>query len=232
MTRADRDLIAFHAAFGLAAAAVLLAPDVVLPAQGAALSLGAVGWRVLALVVLYNAALPLWARARGHAAAVRLWRFLVPVSAFQVVPDAFLVDVLGVLAFPDTGGPRLGPVPLALLGMWTIPLFGIVWTAQRVEQGRGPRAAAWAAAAFALVAFGIAEATLWAVPIWEAQDVTVVGRVALYVLAPEALLGAAAYLAEGWTRGSGPLARVGAAAMVALLYLGALGASYYVMEGA
>ena len=220
MTRADRDLLAFHVAFGVVAVAGVLTP------------VGALGWRILALVVLYNAALPLWARARGHKAAVRLWRFLVPLSAFQVVPDAFLADVLGVLVFPDTGGPRLGPVPLALAGMWTIPLFGIVWAAQRVEQGRGVRAAAWTAAALALVAFAAAEATLWAVPIWHAEGVATVGRVALYVLAPEAMLGAAAYLAERWTRGAGPLARVGAGAVVAALYLGALGASFYFVEGA
>lgn len=220
MTRVDRGLLAFHGAFAAVAVAGLLAP------------VGPVGWRVLGLVALYNVALPLWARARGHGDVLGLWRFLVPLSVFQVVPDAFLADVLGVLVFPETGGPRLGSVPLALAGMWTIPLLAVVWVARRVEEGRGAVVAGWTAAALSLVVFGAAEATLWAVPIWHTQGVAQIGRMALFVLAPEALLGATAYLAERETRGRGPLARVGVAGLVALVYLGALGASFWFFEAA
>lgn len=220
MTRADRDLLVFHGAFAAVAVVGLLVP------------LGSNGWRVLGLVILYNVALPLWARARGHDRAFGLWRFLVPLSLFQVVPDAFLADVLGVLVFPDTGGPRLGSVSLALAGMWTIPLFAIVWTAGRVEEGRGVVTAGWAAAALSLVVFAAAEATLWAIPIWHTQGVAQIGAVALFVLAPEALLGATTYIAERETRDRGPLAKIGAAGLVALVYLGALGASYWFFEAA
>ncbi|MEL6615714.1 MAG: hypothetical protein AAFQ43_08255 [Bacteroidota bacterium] len=220
MTRADRDLLVFHGLFAAVAVGGLLLP------------VGPIGWRVLILVVLYNVALPLWARARGHSRAFGLWRFLVPLSLFQVVPDAFLADVLGVLVFPDTGGPRLGSVSLALAGMWTIPLFAIAWIAGRVEEGRGATVAGWTAAGLALVGFGAAEATLWVIPIWYTQGVAQIGAVALFVLAPEALLGATTYLAERETRDRGPLAQVGAAGLVALVYLGALGASYWFFEAA
>lgn len=220
LTRADRDLLVYHGAFAAVAVAGLLAP------------VGPIGWRVLALVILFNVALPLWARARGLPDVMRLWRFLVPLSAFQVVPDAFLADVLGVLVFPDTGGIRLGSVPLALAGMWTIPLFAVLWIARRVEEGRGVVPAGWVAAAVSLVIFAGAEATLWAIPIWHTQGVAQIGAVALFVLAPEALLGVTAYLAERETWGRGPLARIGVAALVALVYLGALGTSYWFFEAA
>ncbi|MEM1057292.1 MAG: hypothetical protein AAGI52_17375 [Bacteroidota bacterium] len=215
MTRADRDLALFHVLFGLGAVAGVLAP------------VGVLGWRILALVVLYNVALPLTV-GRRHREVLALWAFLVPLSAFQVLPDAFLADVLGVLVFPDTGGPRLGPVPLALAGMWTIPLLLIVWTAGRITRRRV--SGAWASAGLAAVAFGIAEATLWAIPIWEARGVAQIGRVAVYVVPAEALLGAATFLAFQRTREAGRVAKMGAAAMVAVLYLGALGTSFYLIE--
>ena len=217
-------MIALHAAFAVVAALVLAWPTVVLPSRGAAFAAPPLGWRLLGLVVLYNVALPLVGRWRGRAGWAELWAFLVPLSAFQVVPDAFLAGVLGSLDFPDTGGPRLGPVPLALAGMWTIPLWLSTWAGLRARS-------AWAAAAVAGVLFVGAEATLWAVPVWRAVGVATVGPVAVYVVAPEVLLGGAAYGAFVWSRGRAGWVRVTAAAAVSLLYLGAACACYLAVEG-
>ena len=210
-----RDVAAFHAAFAAVALAVLAGPGAVLPA---------VGWRVLGLVVLYNVAFPLVGHLRGRAGWVRLWAFLVPLSAFQVVPDAFLAGVLGSLDFPDTGGPRLGPVPLALAGMWTVPLWLSTWAGLRARSG-------WVAAAVAGALFVGAEATLWAVPIWRAVGVTALGPVALYVVPAEVLLGGAAYAAFRRVGGRPWPVRVAAAAAVSTLYLGAACAAYLLVEG-
>lgn len=222
---APADALAFHAAFAAVAALALAAPwpSVVLPAYGTALGRPPTGWLLLGLVVLYNVALPVVGRRRGHERWVRLWAFLVPLGAFQVVPDAFLADVVGSLDFPDTGGPRLGPVPLAMAGMWTVPLWLSTYAGLRARS-------AWVAAAVAGVLLVGAEATLWVVPIWRAVGVTAVGPVAVYVVLPEILLGAATFAAFRWGEGRRWPQRVAAAAVVSVLYLGALGASYWLVE--
>ena len=229
MTRAGRpgevrDVVALHAAFAVVAVLVLAWPAVVLPSRGAVVAAPPVGWRLLGLVVLYNVALPLVGRWRGWAGWAELWAFLVPLSAFQVVPDAFLAGVLGSLDFPDTGGPRLGPVPLALAGMWTIPLWLSTWAGLRARS-------AWVAAAVAGALFVGAEATLWAVPVWRAVGVATVGPVAVYVVPAEVLLGGAAYGAFAWGRGRAGWVRVAAALSVSLVYLGAACAAYLAVEG-
>ena len=214
---AVRDALLFHAAFaGLAAGALAL------PAP-------ALGWRLLALVVLYSVALPLVGRVRGHAAWVRMWAFCALVSLFQVLPDAFLATVLGSLDFPPTGGPRLGPVPLAMAGMWTIPLWVALFAARSLTRDLRVRIA-WAALVGGVLFVG-AEATLWAVPIWRATGVATAGPVALYVIGPEVLLGGVACFAELWTRAWRAPVRVAAAAGVMLVYLGALCVSYLLIEG-
>ena len=231
-----RDAVAFHLAFAVLAGVVLALPAVAPPSRGAVLDV-ALGSRLLALVVLYNVALPLVGVGRGHRDWVALWAFLVPLSVFQVVPDAFLAGVLGTLDFPDTGGPRLGPVPLAMAGMWTIPLWLALFGALRLSGGALGRGAAWAAALAGVLLVG-AEATLaapspsgvWAVPVWRAVGVATVGPVAVYVVVPEVLLGAVAWLAFSLTRAASRLVRVAAAALVSLVYLGALAASFGLVE--
>ena len=160
---------------------------------------------------------------------MRLWAFCATVSVFQVAPDAFLAAVLGVLDFPETGGPRLGPVPLAMAGMWTIPLWIALFTARVATPDLARRAMVAAAVGGAL--FVGSEATLWAVPVWRAVGVTMAGPVALYVIVPEVLVGGVAYVAYVATRERAWPVRVSAAAGVSLVYLGALCVSYLVVEG-
>ncbi len=231
---AARDAVWFHAGFAAVAVVVLLIPTVVLPGRGAVLALG---WKLFALVVLYNVALPLVGRVRGHRDWVALWAFLAPLSLFQVIPDAALASVLGSLDFPDTGGPHLGAVPAAMAGMWTIPLWLALFVAERQSGGDLRRGAVWAGALAGVLLVG-AEATLaapsplglWDVPVWRAVDVATVGPVAVYVVLPEILLGAVAWIAYRLTRSAGWPAEVGAAALVACVYLGALVASFGLVE--
>lgn len=213
-----RDAIALHAAFALIAGGTL------------ALPVPDLGWRLLGLVILYSVALPLLGWARGHSAWVPLWGFVALVSAFQVVPDAFLASVLGTLEFPDTGGPRLGTTPLAMAGMWTIPLWVSLFTARQLDRDDVRRGVGIAALVCGVVLVG-SEATLWAVPIWHAAEgVTTIGRVAVYVIIPEVLLGAVTYLAYMSTRDLSWWIRFTAAGLVSLVYLGALCASYGLVE--
>ncbi len=127
--RSEGHALAFHALFAAVAVAVLAVPVATL------------GARIFALVLGHNFALPVVARLLGHREWLSLWLFLLPLSAFQVVPDWVLSAVLGVLVFPDVGGPRIDTVNGSMAGIWTIALFPVVLLGQQIEARIGRRAA-------------------------------------------------------------------------------------------
>lgn len=210
MSQEQRFVLWFHAGFALLAGLTL------------ALPITPLGMRILALVVLYNIAFPMLTRSPVYAQARKLWEFLLPLSVLMVLPDWFLSEVLRVLVFPQTGSPFIGSVPLFMAGMWVIPLFIILYCGQQIESYYGRSVALAGVAALSLVTFGGAEATLWAVPIWYAQNVTQIAHVALYVLVPEIALGISAYLACMQTRHASRATQLLSAWMVMILYLGHL----------
>ena len=200
----------FHGGFAvLCAAALLVAGERPGPA-------------ILALTVLYNIALPIACHFRGDRDSLAAWRFLLPLSVLMVLPDAFLAAHLKVLVFPDTGAPFLGPVPLFMAGLWVVPLFLVLQA--------GERWGAAGAALASLVIFTLAEATLWAVPVWQARDVAQIGHVAVYLVVPETVLGVSAWLAWRATRHAGPAIRTLAAASVMVLYLGNCALFWFLLE--
>jgi hypothetical protein len=218
MSQEHRFVLWFHAGFALLAGLAL------------ALPVAPLGMRILALVVLYNIAFPILTRHSAYAQTRKLWEYLLPLSILMTLPDWFLSDVLRVLIFPETGSPFIGTVPLFMAGMWVIPLFIIVYCGQQTEERYGRPTALFAVAAISLVMFGGAEATLWAVPIWYAQNVTQVAHVALYVLVPEIALGVTAYLAYMQTRHAFRSLQLLSAWVVMCLYLGHLCLFYLLIE--
>ncbi len=219
LDRSELHALAFHIAFAVAAAGTLAMPVATL------------GTRIWALVLGYNLALPVAARALGHREWLTLWLFLVPVSALQVFPDWVLSAVLGVLVFPDTGGPRIDTVSASMAGMWTIALFPIVYVGLRVEERRGQTAAMIAVAVASLVVLVGSEAISWRIPIWYARDVAMLGHVALYVVIPEIVLGVATFRVFTATVERSLGWRLAGALGLMLFYLGALMASYHLFEG-
>ena len=206
-----RPIVVVHAAL-LGFGAVALALDE--PAQG---------WAVLSVVVTYVAVLPSACRRAGRRDLADLAWFLVPVSVFQVLPDWVLADLIGVLRFPDTGGPRVDDViPVVMAGMWVAPLFAAVALA-------GFRPAR--AALFALVIFLGSEVAAPYVGLWEpAGDTTRWAGVAIYVLPAEAALGWATAVAFNAERRASVAHRIGAALAVATFYLGALVLAHFVVD--
>ena len=192
---------------------------------GAALALDrpAQGWGVLVVVVAYVAALQVAARRSGRPDLAALAAFLVPVSAFQVLPDWVLAGLVGTLRFPDTGGLRVDDViPVAMAGMWVAPLF----IAVALAAGRPARAAV-----LAVVVFLAAEIAAPMLGLWEPTgDTTRWAGVAIYVLPAEAALGWATAYAFGATRTSSAPTRIGAALAVSTFYLGALVLSYFLID--
>lgn len=204
-------LVGVHAGL-LGAGAVVLALDA--PAKG---------WGVLVLLLAYAAALVWAARRSGRAELVDLVGFLFLVSAFQLLPDWVLADLLGTLRFPDTGGPRVDDViPLAMALMWVPPLFAAV----ALAGGRPGRAAVLAGAVF----LG-AELLAPVLELWEpVGSTTRVAGVAVYVLPAEVALGWATAYAFGATRGRSLPARAGAALAVSTFYLGALALCHFLID--
>jgi hypothetical protein len=215
----ERDLVGMHVAFGAVAGAALLAPGALVQ-----------GWRIALLVVAYHLASVAVSVGRGHDRWLRAWWFAAVLSVFQVIPDAMLTVGLGTLVFPADGFPNLGPVTGFMAGLWTIPIVLIVTVADGAARRRGARDGWIAAMLAAGVIFASSEAVLPPLGIWEPVGVTTWGHVAWYVVPPELLLGAAAWWGVRTTRDRSPWLVVPVAAVVSLLYTGALGASWLLLE--
>jgi hypothetical protein len=232
-----RAIVLFHAAFLLCAGAIAL------------LDAPAKGWAVVGLVVVYNVGLPLIARAVGRDDWFALWRFLLPLSIFQVLPDWVLAAEIGTLSFPAIGGPRLDDaISLAMAGMWVPPLFVVValarWRAARdgaahesvVSADGQPALAGSGAALAAALAFAVflgSELMAPLMELWEpVGDTTRVAGVASYVLPAEAALGWAAATAFALAGAAAWPRRVLAALAVSTFYTGALVLSHFLIDAA
>lgn len=208
MTTTQRELVVLHVAFAVLATVVLL-PG------------GPVGWRSAVLLVVYDVAVVTLARRRGDRELLRLWWFAAVLSLWQVLPDAFLVEGLDVLVFPDDGFPDLGPVTGVMAALWTVPIVVVVAGATAVERRGGVRAGNLAAAVIAAIVFAGGEAALTSAGLWEARNVREVAGVALYVLPAEMVLGVAAHRVFHAIRFRHAVAAVPAALLVTVVYTGA-----------
>jgi hypothetical protein len=188
------------------------------------------GQAIVAATGLYLMVLFMGAWLGGHAELKDALAFLLPLSAFQVLPDAMLVQVLGVLAFPDLGAPRFGPVPLYMAGLWVAPLLLVLWAAEIAHRV----AVAWGALVapvVSLAAFGAAEwAAAHVLPLWHSRQVETFQGVALYVLPAEALLGLVTWLVFTQVHHRTLFMKALGAAFVSLAYAGALFASHYAFQ--
>ncbi len=218
MTREEREALWFHLVFS-----VLCVPVLLVPGPG-------VGVRLCILVLVYNIALPVTAKLRGHAEWAGIWLFALILSFFQVFPDWFLSAQLGVLVFPEDGFPKIGTVSGYMAGLWAIPIFIILYTASRIRARYTPAAGYAAAALLSLVIFGLSEQTVWMLPSWYAQNVHMIGHIAVYIIVPEIILGMSCVCAYELVRGRGHVAKVPAAFLVMLLYLGSAAWFYFVVE--
>jgi hypothetical protein len=214
----EKHFIAFHAFFTLICAPVVLVP---------AASMGA---RVLGLVILYNVALPLHGVIMKDRQWTRIWLFSFVLSLFQVFPDWFLSAQLGILVFPDHGPWSIGTIAGYMAGLWTIPLFVIIFLAERVRDRSSAGMAYITAALAALVIFGMSEVVSWRLPLWYARDVVMWGHTALYIIVPEIILGLSCLYGYNSVKGRGLGAIVPVAFLVMQLYLGSAAFFYFLVE--
>ncbi|MCU0576385.1 MAG: hypothetical protein MUD15_06125 [Desulfobacterota bacterium] len=214
----EKHFVAFHAVFTLICTLVVLVP------------MAAMGARVLGLVILYNVALPLHGVIRKDRQWTRIWLFSFVLSLFQVFPDWFLSAQLGILVFPDHGPWSIGTIAGYMAGLWTIPLFVIIFLAERVRDRSSADMAYISAALAALVIFGMSEMVAWRLPLWYARDVVMWGHTALYIIVPEIILGLSCLYGYNSVKGRGLGAIVPVAFLVMQLYLGSAAFFYFLVE--
>lgn len=199
-----------HVAFAVLAVLILLAP------------FGALGIRVLLLVIGYNVAVPVVARMTGDHLLWATWCVLAPMSVLMVLPDWFLSAELSVLGFPDTGSPFVGTVPLFMAGMWTVALLPLMLLGVQVESRTGIGTALATVAASGLALFYLAERIAPVVPLWEPVGVPLIGGVATYVIVPEIALCLATYMLVRGARNRPRWQTAGGIIVVPFMYLGML----------
>ncbi|MDQ1249697.1 MAG: hypothetical protein QG597_4073, partial [Actinomycetota bacterium] len=165
-----------------------------LAAVGLAVPIGDLGVRILVLVLTFHVGVVAMARRTRDRVLMTAWAVLAPMSLLMVLPDWFLSAQVGSLVFPDTGGPFIGTVPLFMAGMWTIALLPVVLTGLVVGGRHGVTIGAATAAGVGFALFWAAEVAAPLIPLWEPVGVAMVGGIASYVIVPELVLSAAAYV--------------------------------------
>jgi len=215
----EKDAILIHVIFSFLCAIVLFVP-----------LNQAIGIRMLALVIIYNLIMPLWGLIREDTNLINLWLFALILSLLQVFPDWFLSQQLDVLAFPKDGCFKIGTVSGYMAGLWAIPIFIIVFIGERVYIRHSNRAAYAAVALTSFFLFAGSEQLLWMLPSWHAQNVRMIGHIAVYIVMPEIILGMAAYFAYQQITKLSHLYKFPAAFFVMQLYLGSAAFFYFLIE--
>jgi uncharacterized membrane protein len=152
------------------------------------------------------------------------------LSLFQIFPDWFLAAELETIVFPNDGFFMIGPVSAYMAGFWAIPLFVILYMGQELGNQRSYKVAYLAAAALTLFIFGLAEETMWMLPSWYAQNVWMVGHVAVYIVIPEILLGVSTLMSFELVRDRPIWMWIIGAFTVMILYLGNVSFFYLLIE--
>lgn len=179
------------------------------------------GEALAAAVLLYAVLLLTGAWLGGQHDLTDACFFLLPLAALLTLVDAFAVQELRVLSFPQLGGPRIGPVPGYIAGFWLAPLLVVVWLAETARQARGWLALPVAVAA-SLAVFAAAEWGGVALGLWLPRNVWTWHGIAPYAVAAEILLGVAAWLMFVQVQERVLFLKLAGAAAVAAFYAGAL----------
>ena len=81
-----------------------------------------------------------------------------------------------------------------------------------------------------LLIFGVAEQTLWMIGSWYAQNVVMLGHMAVYIIIPEIILGFSTYYYYGKIKEKNQWLKIPVAFIVMLLYIGSAGFFYFLFE--
>ena len=218
LTEMERYFIIVHILFSIICGIVLFLPGI------------PIGIKLFILVIIYNTIIPLVGVWRKYTEWRKIWLFSLILSIFQLFPDWFLSAQLNILVFPEDGLFKIGTVSGYMLFLWAIPFFIILFIGYRVNEKVSEQSTYWIVALISLLIFGVSEMTMWTIGSWYAQNVTMVGHTAIYIIIPEVILGISAYLAYRMIQDKIVWIKFPTAFTIMLLYLGSAVFFYFFFE--
>ena len=219
ISKVVKDFLIIHLIFIALCVLILLIPISV-----------SIGIKLFILVAIYNIIIPLFAYLRNHTEWINIWLFVFILSLFQVWPDWFLSAELGILVFPEDGFVKIGTVSLYMAGLWAIPLFLIIFIGSYLQENYSMQKVYLIVAFLSLIIFGLAEQTIWMIESWYAQNVIMVGHLALYIVVPEVILGITTFYGYNLIQDKNNLLKIPVAFTIMLLYLGSAVFFYFLIE--
>jgi hypothetical protein len=223
LEKSEQDFLYVHLAFAVVCIGVMM--------SGMTFCLFTiVGLQLFLLVAFYNCLVPIVGFLRKHKGWVPMWFFAFILSLLMIFPDWFLVAQLEVLVFPPDGFLQIGGVSLYMAGLWAIPFFTILFLGNRIRSRRSSLEAYLVVALLSALIFGISEQTMWLLPSWYAQNVLMVGHMAVYIFIPEILLGLSTYACYELIREHPHWVKLPAAFFVMILYIGNASFFYFIIE--
>jgi len=218
LTEMERYFIIIHLVFSIICGIVLFLPGI------------PIGIKLFILVIIYNTIIPLVGVWRKYTEWINIWVFSFILSMLQLFPDWFLSAQLNVLVFPEDGLFKIGTVSGYMLFLWAIPFFIILFIGYRVREQVSEHSTYWIVALISLLIFGVSEMTMWTIGSWYAQNVTMVGHTAIYIIIPEIILGISAYWSYKMIQDKTIWLKFPTAFMIMLLYLGSVAFFYFLFE--
>ena len=214
-----QDFLIIHLVFVAICVSVLLIPPS-----------GYIGIKLFILVLIYNLIIPLFGYLRHHREWISIWLFVFILSIFQIWPDWFLSAELDILVFPEDGFIKMGTVSLYMAGLWAIPLFLILFTGLYFHESYSKLKVYFIIMLMSFIIFGSAEQTIWMLQSWYAQNVTMIGHLAIYIIIPEIILGITTFYGYKQIQNKNQLFKIPVAFLIMLLYLGSATFFYFLIE--
>jgi hypothetical protein len=117
-----------------------------------------------------------------------------------------------------------------MAGLWSIPLFALIFVGIEVSKRKSYSLTYLIIAVLTLLIFGIAEETMWMLPSWYAQNVTIIGHIAIYIILPEIFLGLSTFFCFTLVRTRSIWIQILGAFTVMILYMGNISFFYFLIE--
>jgi len=117
-----------------------------------------------------------------------------------------------------------------MAGLWVIPLFLIIFIGLRIQKRYSRKIVYLNIGVLSFLIFGLAEQTMWMLHSWHAQNVIMIGHIALYIIIPEIILGISTYFGYELLQEKKQLFKIPVTFVIMLLYLGSVTFFYFLLE--
>ena len=219
MKKENLDFILTHILFSLTCGIILSIPIL------------QIGPKLFILVIIYNLLIPIIGFYRKHQDWIKIWSFSLLISIFQIFPDWFLSAELDILVFPEDGLFKIGTVSGYMIGLWAIPLFIIIFVGLKIQDKKSNSLTYCTVAIISLLIFGISELSMWLLPSWYPQNVTLLfEHLAIYIIIPEIILGVSSYYLYIKFKESSLYCKILVAFTVMIIYMGNISFFFFLIE--